>query len=43
MSIYRYIALATNCLGSAYTYEPRGEVEIKGKGLIQAYWLTGKC
>ncbi|MCP4317990.1 MAG: adenylate/guanylate cyclase domain-containing protein [Hyphomicrobiales bacterium] len=29
-------------LGATYTFEPRGIVEIKGKGLIQTYWLTGK-
>ncbi|MCY6382092.1 adenylate/guanylate cyclase domain-containing protein [Hoeflea prorocentri] len=30
-------------LGTAYTFEPRGSVEIKGKGLVQTYWLTGKA
>jgi len=29
-------------LGSFYDFELRGEVEIKGKGLLQTYWLIGK-
>lgn len=30
-------------LGADYNFEPRGEVEIKGKGLIETYWLIGKA
>ena len=25
-----------------FTSEPRGQVEIKGKGTLDTYWLTGK-
>lgn len=25
-----------------FTIEPRGQMEIKGKGLMNTYWLTGK-
>lgn len=31
-----------NRLGPAYSFELRGEVEIKGKGEVRTYWLTGK-
>jgi adenylate cyclase len=28
-------------LDGVYDFEPRGEVEVKGKGLMQTWWLTG--
>lgn len=30
-------------LGAEYTFEPRGDIEIKGKGIVETYWLTGKA
>ena len=30
-------------LGDAFTYELRGDVEIKGKGVVKTYWLTGRA
>ncbi len=30
-------------LGGAYLFEPRGLVEIKGKGQIETWWLTGSA
>ena len=30
-------------LGNAYTYERRGDIEIKGKGVVETYWLTGRA
>ena len=28
-------------LGDAFTTEPRGEIEVKGKGMMQAFFVTG--
>ena len=30
-------------LGDAYVFEPRGMIEIKGKGSIETWWLTGRA
>jgi class 3 adenylate cyclase len=30
-------------LRDRYTFEDRGEIEVKGKGAIRTYLLTGKC
>ncbi len=30
-------------LGDGYMFEPRGLIDIKGKGEIRTYWLTGKA
>ncbi len=29
------------CLRHRYTFEKRGQIEVKGKGLMTTYWLTG--
>ena len=29
-------------LGDAFTFEPRGEIEVKGMGRVETYWLTGR-
>jgi class 3 adenylate cyclase len=29
-------------LGDRYLFEARGEIEVKGKGLMQTYFLLGK-
>ena len=33
---------AHRLLRDRYTFEPRGEIEIKGKGRLAAYFLTGR-
>ena len=33
------VALA---LGAAFVLEPRGGVELKGKGSVETWWLTGR-
>ncbi len=30
-------------LGDAYLFAPRGPIDIKGKGLIETWWLTGRA
>ena len=30
-------------LEGEYLFEPRGEVEVKGKGLMPTWWLVGRC
>ncbi|XP_006814974.2 atrial natriuretic peptide receptor 1-like [Saccoglossus kowalevskii] len=35
------VVCALNILGG-YTYEERGKMELKGKGCLKTYWLTGK-
>ena len=30
-------------LGEAYLFEPRGPIDIKGKGSIETWWLTGRA
>ncbi len=34
---------AKEVLSDVFTFEPRGEVEIKGKGRIHTWWLTGRA
>ena len=33
---------ARAALEDAFTLEPRGEIEVKGKGRMETYWLTGR-
>lgn len=34
---------ARAALADIYSFEPRGEIEVKGKGLMQTWWLTGRA
>ncbi len=36
-------AVTKEALGEAYLFEPRGPINIKGKGSIETWWLTGRA